>query len=91
MIHNLMIHRHRASSDVREIFLDIGDAGLETAERGELLGDACGEGCGCAVFDVSKEVLDTDFFCFFCFYGGRDVEECFTSFCSVLSAEQLAH
>jgi hypothetical protein len=57
---------------------------LEAAERGELFGDAGGEGCCCAVFDVAEEVLDADFFGFFCFYCGGDVEECFAGFSTVL-------
>ena len=40
---------------------------METAEGGKLFGDAGGEGSCGGVFDVTQEVLDTDFFCFFCF------------------------
>ena len=46
---------------------------METAEGGELFGDAGGEGGGGGVFDVAEEVLDADLFCFFGFDGGGDV------------------
>ena len=62
-----MVDGHLACRDVGEVFLNIGYPRLETAEGGELFGDAGGEGSCGGVFDVTQEVLDTDFFCFFCF------------------------
>ena len=63
----MMVDGHLACCDIGEVFLNIGYPRLEAAEGGELFGDAGGEGgCG-GVFDVTQEVLDTDFFCFFCF------------------------
>ena len=67
VVDDLVVHGHFAGGDIGEVVLDVGQAGLETSEGGELLGDAGGEGSCGGVFDVTQEVLDTDFFCFFCF------------------------
>lgn len=57
---------------------------METSKRGELFGYAGCEGGSGGVFDVSKQVFDTDFFCFFCFDCRGDVQESFACFCAVL-------
>ena len=63
----MMVNGHLACCDIGEVVLNIGYPRLEAAEGGKLFGDASGEGgCG-GVFDVTQEVLDADFFCFFCF------------------------
>jgi len=44
-----------AATSVRHFWI----SGLETAEGGELFGDAGCKGCCCTVFDVAEEVLDS--------------------------------
>ena len=63
----MVVHGHLARGDVGEVVLDVGKAGLETAQRGELFGDARGEGGRGRVFDVAQEVLDANLLRFFCF------------------------
>jgi hypothetical protein len=47
MVNDLMVDGLFAICNVDEVFLDVGDAGLEALEGGELFGYACGEGgCG---------------------------------------------
>ena len=84
VVHDLVVHGHRARGDVGEVLLDVGDARLQAAEGGELLGDARRERRGGGVFDVAQEVLDANFLGFFGLDGGRRVEECRASFCAVL-------
>ena len=50
-----------------EVGFDFDQPGVEAGERGELGGDARGEGTGGEGFDVAEEMLDTDLFCFFRF------------------------
>jgi hypothetical protein len=67
-----------------EVCADLSKSGAQPTQAGELGADASGESSGCTVFDVSEQVLDANFFCFFCFDGGGNVEEGFLGLCSVL-------
>lgn len=84
VIDDLVINREGACCDIDEVFLDVGEAGLETTERRELFRDTSGKGSGGGVFDVAKEMFDADLFCFFCVDRGGDMEERFACFCAVL-------
>lgn len=84
VIHHLMVQRHLARADTLEVFADLGQSGMQPAQRGELGGDARREGLGGEEgrggqgrgrSDVSEEMLDADLFCFFGFDRGGDVGE----------------
>jgi hypothetical protein len=70
MIHDLVIDRQLPTNDEREVVSDFNEPGMQALERGELRGDACAEGAELVWgFDVTEEMLDTDFFGFFRFNG----------------------
>ena len=75
VVRDLVVQRHLALGDLGQVGADVGQARLEAAQRGELLGDAGRERGRGGVFDVPQEVLDADLLGLFGLDRGGDVQE----------------
>lgn len=72
-----MVGRELAVKNFLEVCADVPEAVVEALEGLELSVYSGGEGADSNVADVSEEVLNTDFFGFFCFDDGGGVNEGF--------------
>ena len=88
VIYNLVVQRHH-SCCLYQVFLNVRYLRLEPTKGqkgGELFGDM-GSKCGCCrIFNVTQQVLNTDFFCF---NSRWNVEECLSCLGSVLFKNQF--
>jgi hypothetical protein len=70
-----MVHGKFARDNLFEVVFDFLKTFVEALEGFQLVGDLVGEGADGVIFDITKKVLDTDFFGFFGFDGGGEVVE----------------
>ena len=84
VVNDLVVHGQRARGHVKEVAVDVPQPKLESLQRCQLLAHTCRERGRRRVFNVPQEMLDADFFGFFGFDRGGDVQKCLACLRAVL-------
>lgn len=80
-----MVDRQVAVDHFLKVCADVAEAEVQALEGLQLrcyAGGKCADGY---VADITEEMLDADFFCFFCFDSGGCVDKGFSRGCAILA------
>ena len=84
LVDDLMVDWQLALYHFVQVRFDVVQAGKETFEAVQLIGQLLTQTSDCDVTDITQKMLDTNFFGLFSADLGWDVLECLRGWCSVL-------